>query len=224
MRGKAAALRNRYEAPRLVAQQQQRVNMKVYGFHFIFSAYGFWLPNDPRGSWSDVVRQFALRRFGAATKVDTTRSVAHHKHDRQLRLAAKKALRYPPVEFTGVQAVEIAQGFATAFSEHDYAVHALAILPDHVHLVMAWHPRHMDEIAAHLKAKATASLSQQGLHPLARFAGKNGRIPSPWARNYWCPFITDERHMRVAIRYVEANPVKAGFKPQRWSLVTPYTA
>jgi REP element-mobilizing transposase RayT len=141
-----------------------------------------------------------------------------------LRLAAKKALRYPPVQFTGVQAVAIAQGFATALTEHDYVVHALAILPDHVHLVMAWHPRHIDEISAHLKAKATSSLAKKGLHPLARFAGKNGRVPSPWARNHWCPFITSERHMRIAIRYVQANPVKAGYKPQRWSLVAPYTA
>ncbi len=116
--------------------------MKVYGFHFIFSAYGFWLPNDPRGSWSVVVRQFALRQFGPATKISTTQSVAHHAHDRGLRLAAKKALRYPLVKFTGVQAVAIAQGFATALTEHNYVVHALAILPDHVHLVMSWHSRH----------------------------------------------------------------------------------
>lgn len=28
----------------------------VRWYHAIFSAYGFWLPNDPRGSWSDFVR------------------------------------------------------------------------------------------------------------------------------------------------------------------------
>lgn len=33
----------------------------VLGFHVIFSAYGFWLPNDPRGSWSDWVRKWELR-------------------------------------------------------------------------------------------------------------------------------------------------------------------
>ena len=25
----------------------------VHGYHVILAAYGFWLPNDPRGSWSD---------------------------------------------------------------------------------------------------------------------------------------------------------------------------
>ena len=168
--------------------------------------------------------EFSLRKFGPATKVSTTRSVAAKPHDHQQRLAAKKALRYPPVIFSGVQAVAIAQGFAQTLTEHDYIVHALSILPDHTHLVMTRHARHVDEIAAHLKAKATASLAKQNLHPLERFAGKNGRLPSPWARNHWCPFIRSEQHMRVAIRYVEANPVKAGLRPQHWSLVTPYEA
>jgi len=27
----------------------------VLGTHLILTAYGFWLPNDPRGSWSDFV-------------------------------------------------------------------------------------------------------------------------------------------------------------------------
>ena len=38
----------------------------LHGFHVIFSTYGFWLPNDPRGSWSDWVRRWELVRFGKA--------------------------------------------------------------------------------------------------------------------------------------------------------------
>ncbi len=195
----------------------------LLGYHFIFSAYGFWLPNDPRGSWSEAVRQFELLRFGPATKVSTTRSVAGKQHDRQLRMSAKQALRYPPVEFTGQQAVLIARGFGVAKGQHDYEINALAILPDHVHLVMRVHQSiQPDQISSHLKAKATAELSAQGQHPLASYASAAGRIPSPWARNFWCVFIFDEEHYAQAIRYVEQNPVKAGLKPQRWSIVTPY--
>jgi len=40
----------------------------VRAYHVIFCAYGFWLPNDPRGSWSDFVRSWELLRFGKATK------------------------------------------------------------------------------------------------------------------------------------------------------------
>jgi REP element-mobilizing transposase RayT len=208
-------------APRLAATIGE-YPMPILGYHFIFSAYGFWLPNDPRGSWSETVREFELRKFGPATKVQATRSVAARSHDRQLRLAAKKALRYPPVTFTGEQAVLIVQGFANAQTQHAYVIHALAILPDHVHLIMWHHGNDIDNIAAHLKAKATSRLNAQGAHPLAEYVSPSGRIPSPWARNYWCPFIYDEEHYVKAIAYVEQNPIKAGLRPQRWSIVTPY--
>lgn len=193
----------------------------IQGFHIILSAYGFWLPNDPRGSWSETIRQFDLLRFGPATKVDTIRSVADHPHDHTKRLAAKNALKYPPVRFTGEQARAIAHGFTTAAREHAYVIHALAILPDHAHVVMAWHRRNVDEFAQHLKAKATRQLSAEQLHPLAAHSSR-GRTPSPWARNHWSPFIQSPEHMHQAIRYVERNPVKAGLPRQRWHIVTPY--
>ena len=196
----------------------------ILGFHFIFSAYGFWLPNDPRGSWSECIRQYELLRFGPATKslITSTHSVASKPHAEALRLAAKDALRYPPVQFTGIQARAIARGFAIAAKEHAYAIHALAILPDHVHLVMAWHRRHIDDIAAHLKSKATRQMTDEGIHPLTAFASANGRKPSPWARNYWCPFIDSLEYMQQAIRYVQRNPLKSGLPAQRWNCIVPY--
>ena len=44
--------------------------MKVLAAHIIFTCYGFWLPNDPRGSWSEWVASWELLRYGKATKVD----------------------------------------------------------------------------------------------------------------------------------------------------------
>jgi len=196
----------------------------VLGFHFILSAYGFWLPNDPRGSWSDCIRAFDLLRFGPATKVTTTRSLAAKPHDVALRAAAKRALRHQPVRFTGVQARAIARGFAIAAFEARYAIHALAILPDHVHIVMGWHAKHIDLIASHLKAKATHQLVTDDIHPLDVDASANGRIPSPWGRKHWCPFIRSVEHMREAIDYVNRNPLKAGLRRQNWRQVQPYLA
>ena len=49
-----------------------RVGMKglamVHAYHVVLPAYGFWLPNDPRGSWSEFVGRWELLRFGRATK------------------------------------------------------------------------------------------------------------------------------------------------------------
>jgi REP element-mobilizing transposase RayT len=192
----------------------------ILGYHIILSAYGFWLPNDPRGSWSATVWAFELLAFGSATKVSTTASVADNQHDVALRMRAKSALSRLPVRFNGEQARAIARGFATAAIEGSYHIHALSILPDHVHLVVARHARDVGGIATHLKSKATLAMSSEGIHPCGSLS--NGRRQTPWARNYWAPFIRSKQHMRAAIEYVRNNPIKMGLKEQRWKLVVPY--
>src|SRR6266508_1226427 len=96
----------------------------VLAFHVIFGAYGFWLPNDPRGSWSDFVASWELFRFGPATKTTSRRSVARAAHDRKARLAAKQALKYPAVQLNGHQALAAIHGFKAASKESDYIIHA----------------------------------------------------------------------------------------------------
>jgi REP element-mobilizing transposase RayT len=192
----------------------------VLGSHSIFCAYGFWLPNDPRGSWSDFVRAWELVRFGKATKVDTRRSVARAAHDVSLRLRAKEALKYPPVVFTGRQAKAVGDGFAQAVAEGGYVVRACTILPEHLHILLAPHERGYRRIVGHLKARATQRLLAEGLHPLARFASGAVGPPSPWARLAWHVYLKDEAAFRAAIRYVQDNPLKEGKPRQHWSFVT----
>ena len=36
----------------------------IYAFHSIFTMYGFWMSNDPRGSGSDYVAKWDLFRYG----------------------------------------------------------------------------------------------------------------------------------------------------------------
>jgi hypothetical protein len=186
------------------------------------TAYGFWLPNDPRGSWSDWVRQWELVAYGKATKVSTRRSVAMRLHDRQERLAAKTALRFPAVHFTGRQALAVGTGFKRAITESGYVVHACSILPQHVHLVLARCARRAEQVIAHLKARATQQLAAEGLHPLASFHEAGGTVPSPWARKGWPVFLEDDRRSLAAIDYVAKNPLREGKPPQRWSFVVPF--
>src|SRR5436190_23751577 len=47
----------------------------IHGYHVILPAYGFWLPNDPRGSWSEFVRRWELVRFGQSTKYTERRDI-----------------------------------------------------------------------------------------------------------------------------------------------------
>jgi REP element-mobilizing transposase RayT len=191
----------------------------VLASHVIFSTYGFWLPNDPRGSWSDWVRSWDLHFHGLATKVTVRHSVATRPHDRQARLNAKSALRYDPVRFNGVQARSVALGFRKAITESQYRVLACSILPDHVHMVLARHQRSAERIVSHLKARATQQIVADGLHPFAEFRRADGRFPSVWANRAWKVFLDSPADIERAVRYVRDNPLKEGKPVQNWSFV-----
>ena len=173
--------------------------------------YGFWLPNDPRGSGSSYVGSRALRRFGTATKVTTNHSVAHRPHDRQLRLAAKRALKYPPVRLTGLQARAMRRGFAEYQKKNGLFVWACSILPDHLHLVIGQPRLAPTPMKIQLKGAAVRRLKTEGLHP---------QIPKLFGRGGRCVFLDTAEAVRRRIDYVEQNPIKEGLPRQYWSFVT----
>jgi REP element-mobilizing transposase RayT len=194
----------------------------VIAHHIIFGAYGFWLPNDPRGSWSREVWADHLRPFGPAKKVSTRSSVAHVAHDNARRLEAKRNLLYPAVRFTGPQAQAIAKAFGETVRMLELSVYACAIMPDHVHLVTCRHRRTAEDIAGFLKRAASRRLAADELHPFTEFRRDNGHVPSPWTDSGRKVFLNTSQDVRQRIRYVEENPIKTGFRPQRWSFVVPY--
>ncbi len=198
----------------------------ILAFHSIFCAYGFWLPNDPRGSWSDFVAAWELAKFGPSTKSGTRQSVAGAEHDRRQRLAAKRALKYPPVMFDGAAARSIAMGFAAAAAESGYVVHACSVLPEHVHMVIGRCDRDIRRIVGHMKGRATQQLHADGLHPFQHLAPALARrgleLPTPWAEKGWNVFLDSAEDVLRAIEYVECNPLKEGKNRQRWTFVKPY--
>jgi REP element-mobilizing transposase RayT len=196
----------------------------VLAYHLILSAYGFWLPNDPRGSWSEVVRSPDLHEFGEATKVETHRSVAGRPHDRSKRLAAKKALKYPPVQFTGLQARAVGRGFANYIAKSGVTVWACAVMPDHAHLVIARHDYPIEQVGNLIKGEATRQLRAEKLHPFEAHAKPDGTVPPCFARKWWAVFLFTEERVLATIDYVNRNPIPAGFKSQTamWKFVLPY--
>lgn len=193
----------------------------IVGYHVIFGAYGFWLPNDPRGSWSDFVGSWELFRYGPATKTTERRSLASRAHDHRLRLAAKQALRHPPVELTEPQVQAVAAGFARYFERSKVPVWACAILPDHVHLVVGRPKYKVEQLVIQIKGDATQALVERGIHPLAGSRDEKGRVPKCFARGEWKVYLAPNDVPR-AIRYVEDNPSKEGRPRQHWAFVEEY--
>jgi REP element-mobilizing transposase RayT len=129
-------------------------------------------------------------------------------------LAAKRVLRYPPVTITGEQAVAVVAGFRRACEEAGYRIHACAVLPEHVHLVVGVHTRDIRTIIGHMKSRATRALKERGL-----WANDNRPL---WSAHGWNAWLEDEGSVQRAIEYVEQNPLKEGKRPQRWSIVAPF--
>lgn len=193
----------------------------VLAYHVIFCLYGFWLPNDPRGSWSDFVGAWELLRFGGATKTNARRSLAGNRHNRELRNAAKQALKYPPVSLTGVRARAVARGFSRYVNLGGITVHACSILPEHVHMVIGRHDFKIESVVNQLKGYATRQLIEEGLHPFADLAKPGDRPPTCWARGQWKVFLDESEGIERACHYVRNNPVKEGLPEQTYRFVLP---
>src|SRR5437868_4044613 len=126
----------------------------VLASHVIFSAYGFWLPNDPRGSWSDFVGSWDLFRYGKATTTSTRISVAQATHSFKDRMAAKKLLKYPAVRFADEQIQAVSRGFAESLRKGKATCWACSIMPDHVHMVLARHRSKAEILVGFLKGES----------------------------------------------------------------------
>ena len=104
----------------------------IHGYHVILPMYGFWLPNDPRGSWSDYVRRWKIVRFGKPRKtLDRKELNELTEEEIRDRDEAKAALSYPPVSISDVQALTIAEDFRVQTRKSNYTIWACAIMPKH---------------------------------------------------------------------------------------------
>ncbi len=101
-----------------------------------------------------------------------------------------------------------------ALEESRYLIHACAILPEHVHLVVHAAERSITRVVGHLKGRATQRLNFAKLWP-------DPKRPV-WAEKCWRVFLNSEEDVRRAIAYVENNPLKEGKPRQHWSFVEPF--
>lgn len=186
-----------------------------------WTTYGFWLPNDQRGSGSDAVWAEHLKPFGRATKVTTRHSLADQRFDPEVRRHARSALKFPHVQLNGKQALSVAHAISAYCRKRRYAIYAFAVLPDHLHLVLAAAADDPHRLAGELKRITTAKLRETNQHPLAGFTDRRGRLPTPWAAGHWAVFLNRAEEVASRVAYVEQNPPKQGLPRQHWSFVTP---
>jgi hypothetical protein len=179
---------------------------KVIGFHIIACTYGFWLPNDERGSCSDYVRSDALTKCGPANPVTHSRSIARKPYDFQVRQMARESLRFPPVVLTLDQIASTGRGFARELEQFAATVvFACAILRDHFHLVTGPCRYDIRRFAGRMKGAATKQLREDRIDPMWKFTEREGRTSSLWSVKPWVVYQFTDDDLFRSIDYVNVN-------------------
>ncbi|MBW3598207.1 MAG: hypothetical protein KY475_13170 [Planctomycetes bacterium] len=186
----------------------------VVAHHLIWTAYGWWLPNDPRGAMSDKIRCAKLLPLGdlhqGRKKIQPAGREIREFYD-----AARGILKHPLLTFTNAEISAIAAAFEDVMRRRTYTCYGCAILPDHVHLLIRKHRDQAETMIEHLQ---DASLTEVPAKPQAR----RGADHPVWGGPGWKVFLNTRDDIKRTIRYIEQNPVKIHRPPQDWSFVKPY--
>ncbi len=178
----------------------------------MWTAYGTWLPNDPRGSGSKEIASPLLAELGELHFGRKSSQPPFHEV-RDFYKRAEPLLNFPVVRFDQAQIETIAAAFADAILERRYTCYACAILSDHVHIVIRKHRDRAESMIARLQEASRLRLSSEGLSP------PNHPV---WTSGGWKSFLDSPAAVSAAVRYVEKNPQKAGLGAQKWQFVRPY--
>jgi REP element-mobilizing transposase RayT len=186
--------------------------MTVIAYHLIWTNYGTWLPNDPRGSGLAVAYTSALAELGdvhlGRKKLQPARSTVRAFYE-----SAEPLLRHPVICFDAKQRSIVGEAFDGTMREHQYTCYACAILPDHTHLVIRKHKHDAETMIDNLHSESRALLIERGAvpneHPV-------------WTKGGWKVFLDTPESVWPRVRYVERNPMKEGLPKQSWPFVTMY--
>jgi REP element-mobilizing transposase RayT len=187
-------------------------NPIVIAYHIMWAAYGWWLPNDLRGSTSTTIRKASLLdlgelHFGRKKIQPCSRDI------RAFYQQANERLKYPLLELSKSSFQIVADGFAEVIERCRYTCYACAIMRDHVHLLIRKHRHSAEEMIENLQAASRLRLSVSGERP---------REHPTWTRGGWKVFLDHPDEVWRTIKYVDENPIKTRQPRQQWSFVTPY--
>lgn len=184
----------------------------VAAYHLIASAYGAWLPNDPRGSSSHEIRTPILLEVGelyhGRKKVQPCSAdirAFYHK--------AERLLKCPVQRFDDDDVAVIAEAFAKAIRKHNYTCYACAIMWDHFHLCIRKHRDKAEEMIFNLQEESRTKLIE---------AERRGRHHPVWGGPGWKVYLDTCDDIERVICYIEQNPIKAGRPAQLWPFVQVY--
>ncbi|MBA4188049.1 MAG: hypothetical protein C0467_08520 [Planctomycetaceae bacterium] len=158
-----------------------------------WTCYGNWLPGDARGFVGHYPAEDGTRRINNAAGVEPDHDVEW------LRRYSERVQKEPPVRLTAQQAAELVTQFRETAAYRGWAVPALAVMSNHIHLVVLVPGDPEPETILH-------SFKSYGSRRLNRVFGRR----EWWTSSGSTRKLTDETAIRTAARYVrdQANPLQ----------------
>ena len=184
----------------------------VIAHHLIWTAQGWWLPNDPRGSSSNTIASDLLADLGA---LHYGRKVVQPA-SKEIRAFYRKAaplLKFPLMRLGSAEVECAAEAFAACVEDNQYTCYACAILPDHVHVLIRKHKHKAERMIANLQEASRLRLRTLGLR---------SRDHPVWGGPGWKVFLDHPDGVRRSIRYVEENAPTQRMPRQPWAFVREY--
>lgn len=185
----------------------------VIAYHLIWTAYGWWLPNDPRGSGSrtihsDILASLGELHYGRKRLQPAGREVRAF-YDR-----AASHLLFPLLTLDEPARAQAALAFGDAIARQRYTCYACAIMPDHIHILIRKHKHCAEEMIDTLRATSRDRL--------AVTQHRTTDHPTWTDGTGWHVFLDHPDEIRRTIRYIEQNPRKIGLPAQVWPFVKLY--
>lgn len=184
----------------------------VAGFHLVWTAYGWWLPNDPRGSSSHEVRVEKIADLG---ELHSGRQPVQPcgSEIRQFYEQARDVLRHPLLTLADEYINLVGASLGQIIVERRYTCYAWAIMPDHVHMLIRKHRDHAETMIEALQDSSREMLIQ---------AGRRAPTHPVWGGRSWKVLLYTPEDFVRDIDYIRQNPIKAGRPEQHWGFVKQY--
>jgi len=184
----------------------------IAGYHLIWTAYGWWLPNDPRGSTSRDIRCAAVAGLGelhyGRKRIQPAGNVLRAFHE-----ASRAVLKHALLTFDAAETAAIGAAFSEVIREHSYTCYGCAIVPDHVHMLIRKHRHKAEVMIEHLQEASRVAVLDVGRrladHPV-------------WGGPGWKVFLDTRQDMRRVVAYIRNNPRNARLPEQHWPFVQDY--
>jgi len=132
----------------------------IIAYHAVFTTYGTWLPNDPRGSYSKEIYNEQLKLSGKI-KYGRQNPQPEYKELLKFRTAATPRINRQPIFLSNNSRPIIADAFAKVVKRLSLKIPACAIMNNHVHILIMRSDYRIEYLVNQLKGVATKDLKMK---------------------------------------------------------------